>query len=131
MSRSVRLQRLLLLTAAMALATVALGWAGPLIVATVFAIIDRHPSVPAEAGVGAAIAWAIVFVVNAIVPGGGLTTLVGRAMGLPTVILPIATILFPAMLAWSGATVVVALSGLIGRPRHAGVVGEAAVTRSD
>ena len=99
----------------MLLATVALGWWGVLFVAIAFAIIDLRPGVAAEAGLGAALAWLGLFVVNAVVGGPAVIGLISRAMSLPAVVLPVLTIMFPAMLAWSGATVARALSRLLRR----------------
>ena len=118
MTRRVRFQRLALLTLAMALATVALGWPGPLLVAIVFAIIDRHATVAAEACTSAAIAWALLFTLHAVIPGAGMVGLVGRAMAIPAIVLPLVTIVFPALLAWSGATAAVAILRGVGQPRR-------------
>ena len=117
MSFDVLIYRLLLLVAAMALATIALGWWGVLFVAIAFAIIDRRWSVPAEAAFSAAVAWLALFVVNAIMPGVSIVTLMARAMTLPWPVLPILTVGFPLMLGWSGATVAVAVAHLLGRRR--------------
>ena len=120
MTPGVRVYRLLLLTGAMALATVALGWLGVLFAAVAFAVIDHHRSVPAEAGASAALAWGMLLLINAVLPGTALLSLVGRAMGIPAVTLPALTILFPALLAWSGAVVAASVLEWAGRPRRSG-----------
>ena len=128
MKGTVRAYRLLLLVAAMVLATFALGWWAPLFVAVIFAIIDSQRTAPAEAGAGAAIAWTLLFVLNALLPGAGIVTTMGRAMGLPALVLPVVTLVFPMLLAWSGATVAVGVLHVAGRPRHAHPPAPAAVS---
>jgi len=120
MKRAVRLYRALLLIGAMMLATVALGWWGVLFVAAVYPFIDRRWSVPAEAGFSAAAAWLLLFLANVIIDGPGIVTQVGGAMALAPWALPVLTIVFPAILAWSGAVVAAALQRVLGRPRHVG-----------
>jgi len=118
MRRDLLVYRLLLLVVAMALATIALGWWGVLFVAIAFSIIDRRWSVPTEAGFSAAVAWLMLFIINAVIPGVGIIALMGRAMTLPWPVLPVLTVGFPGMLAWSGATVAVAGAHLLGRSRQ-------------
>ena len=118
MTATVRLARSLLVVIAMVVATIILGWLGVLFVAVLFATIDRGSRVAGEAGFAAAVAWLGLFIGNAVVPGSGLVPLIGRAMGLPWLVLPLLTILFPAMLAWSGATVAIGIAHLLGRRRR-------------
>ena len=114
MSPPVRALRMMMLVAAMLLGTYALGWWGVLFVAIAFAIIDRAWSVAAEAGLAAGLAWFTLFLVNAVLRGPELIALVANAMSLRPPLLPALTVVFPAMLAWSGAMVTMALCQLFG-----------------
>ena len=124
MSGTFRLYRLALLLAAMLLATFALGWSGVLFAAVTFAILDRRPEVPLEAALGAALAWAILLLMHilpsatATAGGPSLVGTVASAMGIPPLIPPLVTIAFPALLAWSSATVTVTVLHLVGHPRR-------------
>jgi hypothetical protein len=106
--RTVRLARLALVILAIVLATWAAGWLGPVIVATVFAAIDGRDSVPAESALGAAAGWGLMLLI--IVGGAGLRPLgiIGSVFGLPSLVLPLISILFATGLAWSVATLVLA-----------------------
>jgi len=117
MRTDVRIYRMMLLSTAMLLATIALGWWGVLFVAVAFAVIDRQWSVAAESGLAAALAWLLLFIANALLPGAGIVGQVGRAMSIPAPVLPLLTLLFPGVLAWSGATLAIALARAMGRPR--------------
>jgi len=120
MKRLVRLYRVILLVGAMILATVALGWWGVLFVAALFPLMDRRWTVPAEAAWAAGAAWLVMFLANVMIDGPGIVAQVGRALTIPAWALPVLTIVFPAILAWSGATVVAALAQFLGRARHFG-----------
>jgi hypothetical protein len=97
---------------AMAALTWLLGWWGVLLAALVIGFVFR-----AEGGGGwriaaaAAIAWAGLLAIDAV---NGPVALVGArvagAMRLPPVVLVVVTVLFPAMIAWSAATVVAVLT---------------------
>ena len=122
---AVRLYRFILLVLGMVLATFALGWAGVLFAAVAFALIDRGERVPWETARAAAIAWGCLLIVDLIpsmfsaAAGPSMVRIVGAAMGMPLVVAPLVTLVFPGLLAWSGATVTVALLRLAGRPRMA------------
>ena len=98
------LGRLALLVAAMALATFALGWWGVPLAAVTFALIDRRPATPAEVGVAAGLAWAVLLLV-AEGKGdlSGVADAIGGAVGIPPVALFVITLIFPVALAWSCA----------------------------
>jgi hypothetical protein len=102
----VRLQRLVLVTLAIALATVALGWTGVVFASALFAALDRRRASAAwETGVGAAVAWTSLLLLAA---GSSLLSAahtLGGAMGIPGMALVIATLVFPAVVAWSSASV--------------------------
>lgn len=125
MSPAFGVYRFLLLVGAIVLATFALGWIGVFFVAVGFAVIDRGARVPWETARAAAAAWGILFVMH-LVPwllagavGRSMVGTVAAAMGLPRVVPPLVTIVFPALLAWSAATVTVALLHVAGRTRLA------------
>ena len=98
--------RLALIAAATILATLALGWAGPRFIAVVLAALDGRSSVPREAGTAAALGWLIIIGFTLVSGGTRAVGLVGGALGMPAFVLPLASILFAAGLAWSAATLV-------------------------
>jgi hypothetical protein len=101
---------ILFVAAAMAALTWLLGWWGVLVAALVIGFVFR-----AEGGggwriaVAAAVAWAALLAIDA---ASGPVGLVGATLAgvtrVPAVVLVAATVLFPAMLAWSAGTVVAA-----------------------
>lgn len=120
MKRLVRFYRVILLVGAMVLATVALGWWGVLFVAALLPVIDRRWTVPAEAAWAAGAAWLVMVLGNVIIDGPGIVAQIGRALTIPAWALPVLTIVFPAILAWSGVTVVAAAQEFLGRGRTVG-----------
>ena len=115
--RTVRLARLALVILAIVLATWAAGWLGPVIVASVFAAIDGRDSVPGESALGAATGWALMLLI--IIGGAGLRPLgiISSVFGLPSLVLPLVSILFAAGLAWASATLALAARRVIAGPR--------------
>ena len=110
------LARLALITTAMILGTIALGWAGPIFVAAVLAGVDGRSSVPRETGTAAALGWLIIVLFTLAVAGGRPVALLGAALQMPAFVLPLASVLFAAGLAWSSATLVAALRhAIVGR----------------
>ena len=99
-----RLGRLGLLTVAITLATMVLGWLGPIFAALVFVVFDGRATVPAESAAGAALAWALILLVTALGAGAKPVGMIGAALGVPAIALPTISILFAAGLAWSSAT---------------------------
>jgi hypothetical protein len=99
---------ILFVAAAMAALTWLLGWWGVLVAALVIGFVFR-----AEGGggwriaVAAALAWTVLLAIDA---ASGPIGLVGQRLGgvirVPAVVLVLVTVLFPAVLAWSAATVV-------------------------
>lgn len=102
--RTARLGRLGLLVAAITLATIVLGWLGPVFVGLVFVAVDGRESVPAEAATGAAASWALILLVTALSAGARPVGMIGASLGMPVIVLPLVSILFAAGLAWSSAT---------------------------
>jgi hypothetical protein len=94
--------------AAIAALTWLVGWWGVLVAALVIGYVFR-----AEGGggwriaVAAAIAWAGLLAIDVVSgPVGLLADRLGGVMRVPPVVLVVVTMLFPAMIAWSAATVV-------------------------
>jgi hypothetical protein len=100
-----------MLAAACAIATVVLGWWSVPVVAVAWALVRRGaPSTSSLAAVAAALAWgALLASVAARGPFGTLATQLAGVMALPTVVLPLVTLIFPALLAWSAAQLTSAL----------------------
>ena len=125
MTGTARVLRAVILVSAMVLATYAVGWTGVLMVAIGFAIIDRRASVPGETALAAGAAWGALLFVHVVEwsPGArreSMPETIAQAMGLPVLVPPIVTVVFPALLAWAAATVTVAVLHRAGRPRSAG-----------
>jgi hypothetical protein len=95
----------LLLAAAFAIATVVLGWWSVPIVAAAGAVVRRGiPRTVWMAALAAALAWAALLAwLAARGPLGVLATQLAGVMTLPAVVLPLVTVIFPALLAWSAA----------------------------
>jgi hypothetical protein len=111
--RGAWLVRFALLVVAVILATVALGWAGVVVVGLLFAAIDGRDSAAVEALAASAVAWALILLISALSAGARPTGMLGAAMGVPTIALPAAAMLFAAALAWSSAAVMLGLRRLV------------------
>lgn len=101
------LVRILLLAAAFALATVGFGWWTVALVAALWGIIARGlrsgafvAAVAAMLGWGALLAWGAVHG-----PVVELAVKLAAVMQIPPAALVLATLIFPALLAWSAAAV--------------------------
>ena len=99
---------ILFVAAAMAALTWLIGWWGVLVAALVIGYVFR-----AEGGggwriaVAAALAWSMLLAFDAVSgPVGVLGQRLGGVLRVPAVVLVLVTLLFPALLAWSAATVV-------------------------
>jgi hypothetical protein len=99
--------------AAMAALTWLVGWWGVLVAALVIGFVFR-----AEGGggwriaVAAALAWAALLAIDAVSgPVGLLGQRLGGVLRVPAVVLVLVTLLFPALLAWSAATLVAVALG--------------------
>jgi hypothetical protein len=97
---------ILFVAAAMAALTWLLGWWGVLVTALVIGFVFR-----AEGGggwriaVAAALAWSALLAVDAVSgPVGLVGARLAGVMRVPAFVLVMATLLFPALLAWSAAT---------------------------
>jgi hypothetical protein len=104
--------RVVLLTAAFALVTRALGWWSVPLVAAAWALMDRGaPRAPWDAALAAALAWALFLAWLAVEgPLGYLLHLTAEIFPLPAAALLAITLLYAASLAWSAATLASALT---------------------
>ena len=102
----------LFVATAIASLTWLIGWWGVLLAALIIGYVFR-----AEGGGGwrialaAALSWGALLLIDVLGgPFGILSHRLGGVMKLPPIVLVLVTIAFPALLAWSAATVVAALS---------------------
>jgi hypothetical protein len=118
------LGQLILVTVALIAATAAIGWWGIAIAAFVWGMWaahstqqDAHGTRAATcASIAAALAWTSLLLWTAARgPLPALITALGQIAGAPGSVLVVATVLFPALLAWSAATVGSALSAYLVR----------------
>jgi hypothetical protein len=99
---------ILFVATAMAALTWLLGWWGVLVAALVIGFVFREDGGGGwRIAVAAVLAWSALLVIDALSgPVGVVGQRLGGVMRVPAVVLVLATVLFPAMLAWSAATVV-------------------------
>lgn len=124
--RTARLGRFALLVVAVILATMVLGWLGPVFVGLVFVAVDGRESGPAECATAAAAAWALVLLVTALDAGARPVGMIGTALDVPVIALPVVSILFAVGLAWSSATLTLAARRTIAGRRAEGPLAEPA-----
>ena len=88
------------------------GWWGVAVVALVAgAIYRREGGRPWRVALGASGGWAVLLLIDAIGGRfGHVATTVAGAMSLPAAALLLVTLLFPALIGWSAATVAGSLS---------------------
>ncbi len=103
----------LLVAASMAGCTWLLGWWGVALVALILGFVYRDENGRAwQVALGASEGWAILLVADMVLgPLGRVASTLGGAMSIPGPALLLATLLFPALIGWSGA----ALASEIGR----------------
>ena len=97
--------RVILLAAAFALATRALGWWVVPIVGAAWTLIMRGSlRAPWQAALAAILGWGAIFLFTALTaPLGELARRVAGILGQPPAVLYAVTLLYGALLAWSGA----------------------------
>ena len=97
--------RIVLLAAAFALATRALGWWAVPIVGVAWTLLMRGSlRAPWQAALAAILGWGAIFVFAALTtPLGELARRVAGILGQPPAVLYAVTLLYGALLAWSGA----------------------------
>jgi len=119
--------RFLLLTEGFAVATFAVGWWGVAVLALFWALVTESIRRPVRfATICAAAGWGSLLLLDAVRgPIGELASRFGGVMGVPPVALIAITLIFPALLAWSAASIGLALRRMI--PRSRGERADAAV----
>lgn len=109
--------RLALLSAAFAAATFTFGWWGVPVIAAAWAVVARDiPSAARDAALGGLVGWAaLLHFASAHGPVWTLAQQLGGVMKVPSAVLVLVTLLFPALVAWSAAGTVRVLTSR--RPR--------------
>jgi hypothetical protein len=101
------LVKVLLLAELFAVATYAFGWWTVPVIAALWAIVSSDDKPARLAAVCAALGWGTLLVLDAIKgPVGEMATRLGGVMRVPSVVLILLTLIFPALLAWSAAALV-------------------------
>jgi hypothetical protein len=97
----------LLVAGSMAGLTWLLGWWGVAVAALILGFVFRHEDGRAWwVALGASEGWAILLVIDMVAgPLGRVESTLGGAMRIPGPALLLLTLLFPALLGWSGAAV--------------------------
>ena len=95
-----------LVACATALSTWILGWWGVAIVALIAGALNRaERGRPWRVALGCLLGWALLMLVDyAMGPLPRVASMVSGAMNLPSTALIVVTLLFPALIGWSGAT---------------------------
>ena len=106
---------LLVVSLAVAALTWLLGWWGVLLAAAIVGFVFHDEGGGGwRTAVAAALAWGALLVVDALAgPFALIASTLGGVMRLPGGALVLLTLAFPALLAWSAATVVGGLRGLV------------------
>ena len=110
----------LVLALSMAGCTWLLGWWGVAVVAVIAGVLYRYDGGRAwRVALAATEGWALLLVVDALGgPLGHVTTTLGGAMSIPGPALLLVTLLFPALIGWSGAAAASELSRALDGKRH-------------
>jgi len=99
-----------LLAEAFAVATFAFGWWTVPVLAALYAIASSNPKRARTAGLCALAGWGTLLALDfAKGPVAEMGHRLGGVMGLPSVVLYILTLFFPALLAWSAAKLIPSL----------------------
>jgi hypothetical protein len=111
-----RLIRAVLLAEAFAVATFALGWWTVPVVAAIYALVSANPKKARTAALCALGGWATLLLLDAVKgPVTAMASRLGGVMGVPSIVLLILTLVFPAALAWGAAAVIPSLRGSVQR----------------
>ena len=104
--------------AAMAALTWLLGWWGVLVAAAIVGFVFRAEGGGGwRVGLAAACAWGALLAVDAAAgPFAVVAHTLGGVLGVPALVLVLLTLVFPAVLAWSAATVVAEAARFVGAP---------------
>ena len=102
--------KVVLLAEAFAVATFGLGWWSVPLVAAVWSLVSSSPNRARVAALCAAGGWATLLLLDIVKgPVATMATQLGSVMSLPAAVLYLLTLVFPALLAWSAATLVPAI----------------------
>lgn len=106
----------LFVATAMLVLTWVLGWWGVLLVALIIGVVFHEDGGGGwRVGLAASLAWGALLVADVVAgPLGRVVTLLGGVMGVPGVVLPLLTLVFPAALAWSAATIAAETRRIVG-----------------
>jgi hypothetical protein len=99
--------KLVLLAEAFAVTTFGLGWWSVPLVAAIWAAVSRSPRRAEIAALCATGGWASLLLLDIVKgPVATMATQLGSVMSLPPAVLYLLTLLFPALLAWSAASLI-------------------------
>jgi len=102
--------KVVLLAEAFAVATFGLGWWSVPLIAAIWAAVSRSPNRAKVAALCATGGWATLLLLDIVKgPVATMATQLGSVMSLPPAVLYLLTLFFPALLAWSAATLVPAI----------------------
>lgn len=103
--------RVLVLAAAIALATMQFGWITVPVLGAIYAVLLRRVSAPGEAALAALLGWGALMARVATVPAfSTMLPQLGGIFGAPGAVVAIVSVLFAVGLAWSAAKVVSAVA---------------------
>ena len=110
----------LVVAIAMAALTWLLGWWGVLLAALIVGLVfHREGGGGWRVALAAALAWGALLAVNAASGAlGSVVATLGGVIGVPGVVLVLLTLIYPALLAWSAATLMAEGRRLVERRRH-------------
>ena len=101
--------KVLLLAELFAVATYAFGWWTVPIIAVLWALLSRDARPASIAAFCAALGWGTLLALDVVRgPVATMASRLGGVMGVPSVVLILLTLVFPAILAWSAAALVTA-----------------------
>ncbi len=101
-----RAGQVLLLSGAIALATIVFGWVTVPVLAFAWGVVASDSKPGAVSGMAAGLGWGWLLLWTAAVgPAGELASRAGGVLSIPSVALVMVTLLFPMVLAWGGGVV--------------------------
>ncbi|MEO7712775.1 MAG: hypothetical protein ABIV10_07650 [Gemmatimonadaceae bacterium] len=106
----------LFVAAAMITLTWVLGWWGILVVALVIGVVfHEHGGGGWRVAAAASVAWGALLAADGVVgPLGHVATMLGGVTGVPAAGILVLTLVFPAALAWSAATIAAESRRIVG-----------------
>ena len=107
-----RVIRGILLAEAFAVATFGLGWWTVPLIAALYSLISSSGTRARTAAVCALAGWATLLALDTVKgPVPAMASRLGGVMGVPSIVLLVLTLVFPAALAWSAAALMRSLRG--------------------